>query len=223
MGDERGVTREGLTSLLQVRDDVAFIRDLTHHLASRYQRPLSSVVVTFESARMYFAGSFDPAYSVAIHALASQAGQAATNKRNLGLLQKHLSHSLGISPDRGLVRYNVVSEECFGWGGSTVVGQIASDQMRARREKPKHSQTSDEGERRGVVRVSVFVHSQGSRLIIFGSRCLTDLDLIAARCASMRLSPPHYDPWPGCQKSQCLPVATLLRPRKSTPSPIRSR
>ncbi|KAI9897108.1 hypothetical protein N3K66_008130 [Trichothecium roseum] len=102
---------------------------------------------------MYFAGSFDPAYSVAIHALASQADQAATNKRNLGLLQKHLSHSLGISPDRGLVRYNVVSEECFGWGGSTVVGQIASDQMRARREKPKRSQTSDEGERRGVVRL----------------------------------------------------------------------
>lgn len=73
---------------------------------------------------MFFAGSFEPAYIIAIHALPSLV-QTVTNKRNLVLVQRHLEEKLRIPVSRGLVRFVGVPEECLGSGGKTVAGELA--------------------------------------------------------------------------------------------------
>lgn len=71
-----------------------------------------------------FGGTFDPAYIMTIKALPCQV-QTTTNKRNVALLQKHLDDTLRVAPTRGLVQFVAVPEECSGWNGKTVAGEIA--------------------------------------------------------------------------------------------------
>ncbi|KAL7798645.1 hypothetical protein V8C43DRAFT_275933 [Trichoderma afarasin] len=66
----------------------------------------------------------DPAYTLTITALASEV-QPATNKRNAAVLQKHLEAVLRVPPNRGMVRFIPVAEECLAWGSKTVVGRIS--------------------------------------------------------------------------------------------------
>ncbi|KAL2181607.1 Tautomerase/MIF superfamily [Thermothelomyces heterothallicus CBS 202.75] len=107
-----------------VRDEFAFIADLACQLSARYQRPVSSVVVTLHhGACLLFGGSFDPAYAMAVRALPSQL-QPTTNKRNAALLQRHMEEALGVAPSRGVLRFVPIPEEHLACGGKTVAGEI---------------------------------------------------------------------------------------------------
>lgn len=72
---------------------------------------------------MFFAGSFDPAYTMSIAALATQL-QPTTNKRNAALIQRHMAETLGVPPERGLLRFVPVQEEHLACGGKTVAGEV---------------------------------------------------------------------------------------------------
>jgi hypothetical protein len=72
---------------------------------------------------MLFGGNFDPAYSLTITALGSQL-QPVTNKRNAALLAKALQESLGVSPERGLIKFTPIAEENMATDSKTVTGMI---------------------------------------------------------------------------------------------------
>jgi hypothetical protein len=72
---------------------------------------------------MVFGGSFDPAYTMSITALKSQL-QPVTNKRNSTLLAKTMEESLGVSPNRGIIKFVSIAEEDFATDGKTVAGEI---------------------------------------------------------------------------------------------------
>ena len=98
--------------------------DLSYILSSRYQRPETSIIITLShSMCMLFGGNFDPAYSVTITALGSQL-QPVTNKRNAALLAKALQESLGVSPERGLIKFTPIAEENMATDSRTVTGMI---------------------------------------------------------------------------------------------------
>ncbi|KAK4146248.1 Tautomerase/MIF superfamily [Dichotomopilus funicola] len=117
------VTAEVKTNVI-IRDEFAFITELAYHLSSRYQRPVSSIVITLHhGACMFFAGSFEPAYTMSVAALATQL-QPTTNKRNAALIQRHMAETLGVPPERGLVRFVPVQEVHLACGGKTVAGEV---------------------------------------------------------------------------------------------------
>lgn len=58
-----------------------------------------------------------------ITALQSQL-QPVTNKRNAALLQKAMEDTLGVVPERGLVRFMPIAEENLATNGKTVAGEI---------------------------------------------------------------------------------------------------
>lgn len=128
------ITAEVKTNVI-VRDEYAFLQDLSQQLSQRYQRPASSIFITLDhSACLLFAGTFDSAYILTITALPSQI-QSTTNKRNAALLQTFMTESLGVSADRGIVRFSPVAEENLATNGTTVLGEI--ENLR---------KTSDEGD-----------------------------------------------------------------------------
>ncbi|EAQ91018.1 hypothetical protein CHGG_02953 [Chaetomium globosum CBS 148.51] len=107
-----------------VRDEFTFITELAYHLSTRYQRPVSSVVVTLRhGACMFWGGSFDPAYVMSVVALPSQL-QPTTNRRNAALIQRHMEETLGVRPARGVLRFVPVAEEGWVCGGRTVAGEV---------------------------------------------------------------------------------------------------
>ncbi|KAH6681796.1 Tautomerase/MIF superfamily [Halenospora varia] len=107
-----------------VQDEYTFITDLSYALSTRYQRPESSILVTVaHSACLLFGGSFDPAYTMTITALASQL-QPVTNKRNASLLAKAMEEGLGVGPDRGLIKFVAIAEENLATNGRTLAGDI---------------------------------------------------------------------------------------------------
>lgn len=108
-----------------VHDEYTFVKELSQHLAVRYHRQQSSIVVTLRhSACIFFGGSCDPSYIMTVEALSSLV-QTATNKRNVALLQQHMEQALGVPPSRGYCRFMPIPEECSGWKGRTVASQIA--------------------------------------------------------------------------------------------------
>ncbi len=85
---------------------------------------MSSIFITLShSACLLFAGTFDSAYLLTITALPS-AIQPTTNKRNAALLQSFMTDSLGVAPDRGIVRFVGVGEEYLATNGGTILGEI---------------------------------------------------------------------------------------------------
>ena len=110
--------------LFQVRDEYTFLNDLSQQLSQRYQRPASSIFITLDhSACLLFAGTFDSAYILTLTALPSQV-QSTTNKRNSALLQTFMTEALGVTTDRGVVRFVPIAEEHLATNGSTVLGEI---------------------------------------------------------------------------------------------------
>ncbi|KAF3072948.1 hypothetical protein CFAM422_004755 [Trichoderma lentiforme] len=110
---------------LQIKSEQQFLTVFSHHLAARYNRHPSSIVISLHHGQcLLFGGSMDPAYTLTITALASEV-QPATNKRNAAVLQKHLEAVLRIPPARGMVRFIPVAEECLAWGSKTVAGRIS--------------------------------------------------------------------------------------------------
>ena len=109
---------------LQVRDEYTFLNDLSQQLSQRYQRPASSIFITLDhSACLLFAGTFDSAYILTLTALPSQI-QSTTNKRNAVLLQNFMTEALGVTSDRGIVRFVPIAEEHLAINGNTVLGEI---------------------------------------------------------------------------------------------------
>ena len=98
--------------------------DLSSALSARFQRPEGSIIVTLvHSVCMLFAGNFDPAYTMTITALPSQL-QPVTNKRNAGLLAKAMEEGLGVTPERGLIKFFPIAEENMATNGKTTAGMI---------------------------------------------------------------------------------------------------
>ncbi len=109
---------------MQVQDEFQFITDLSSQLSSRYQRSESSIVVTVShSTCLLFGGSFDPAYTLTITALASQL-QPVTNKRNAAIVAKAMEDNLGVGPERGLIKFQAIAEENVATNGKTIAGEI---------------------------------------------------------------------------------------------------
>ncbi|KAK2000621.1 macrophage migration inhibitory factor [Colletotrichum falcatum] len=108
-----------------INDEFSFITDFSYQLSVRYQRPVSSIVVNLQhGACMLFGGTFEPAYTMSIHALPLEVG-VTKNKRNSALLQKHLQEALGVPPARGFVKFVEVPAECMAVNGKTTASQIA--------------------------------------------------------------------------------------------------
>ncbi|KAH7041309.1 uncharacterized protein B0I36DRAFT_21690 [Microdochium trichocladiopsis] len=103
-----------------IDDEFNFMIDLTFLLSSRYQRPVSSIVVAVtHSCCLMFGGSFDSAYTLTIHTLPSLT-QPITNKRNAALIQRHFEDKLGVNPSRGYVRFVPTPGDEVACGGRTL-------------------------------------------------------------------------------------------------------
>lgn len=99
---------------------------IAEHLSNRYQRPMSSIIITLHHGIcMLFGSTFEPAYTLTIHALPSLL-QPATNKRNAILIQQHLHETLGVVSTRGHIRFEATPEENVAIGGKTVASEIES-------------------------------------------------------------------------------------------------
>lgn len=107
-----------------INDEYTFITELSYLLSTRYNRPLSSIVITLQhGACMVFGGTFDPAYVMSVFALPVQI-QPTTNKRNASLIQRHMEEVLNVAPSRGFVRFIPTLEENTARNGKTFAGEI---------------------------------------------------------------------------------------------------
>ncbi|KAL9126189.1 MAG: hypothetical protein Q9217_004718 [Psora testacea] len=131
-----------------VKDEFSFLNDISQHLSQRYQRPTCSIFVTLDhSACLLLAGSFDPAYILTISALPSQI-LPATNKRNAALIQSFLASSLGVLPDRGVIKFIDIAEEYLATAGTTLSGQIERLQKARTHDNQPMTETEESVQRR---------------------------------------------------------------------------
>lgn len=107
-----------------IKDEYTLVTDLSHHLSTRYQRPEASIMITVNhSACLLLGGSFEPTYIMTINALPVQL-QPTTNKRNAALIQTFMAESIGVMPDRGIVKFLPIPEESLAMNGMTILGEI---------------------------------------------------------------------------------------------------
>ncbi|KAI9701169.1 MAG: hypothetical protein M1836_001838 [Candelina mexicana] len=107
-----------------IKDEYTFMGDLSSHLSTRFQRPESSILITLtHSSCLMFGGSFDPAYTLTITALPSQI-QPTTNKRNAALTQAFFHDVLGVTAERGVIRFTAIAESDLATNGQTILGEI---------------------------------------------------------------------------------------------------
>ncbi|KAF1947541.1 Tautomerase/MIF [Clathrospora elynae] len=107
-----------------IKDEYTLVTDLSHHLSTRYQRPETSIMITVNhSACLLLGGSFEPTYILIINALPVQV-QPTTNKRNAALIQNFMAESIGVSPERGIVKFVSISEENLAMNGMTILGEV---------------------------------------------------------------------------------------------------
>ncbi|KAF2209159.1 hypothetical protein CERZMDRAFT_100676 [Cercospora zeae-maydis SCOH1-5] len=107
-----------------VKDEFTLVTDLSHHLAARYTRPDSAVMVKVDhSACLALGGTFDPCYIVTITAVPSQMGPTM-NKRNAALIQAFLADILSVSPERGIIKFHPIPDENFAINGTTILGEM---------------------------------------------------------------------------------------------------
>lgn len=98
--------------------------DLSYHLAQRYTRPDSSIMVKVDhSACLALGGTFDPCYILSISTVSSQMGPTM-NKRNAALIQSFMADILSVPPERGIVKFQPIPEENFAINGTTMLGEI---------------------------------------------------------------------------------------------------
>lgn len=108
----------------QIGDEFIFITELSAKISERYQRPLSSIAVQVQhSACIFFAGTFEPAYTLTLSALGPYI-QPNTNQRNAYLLSEHLEEALGVPPPRGLIRFVAMPEENVALNGKTLAQSL---------------------------------------------------------------------------------------------------
>lgn len=129
------VTAELKTNVI-IPDELTFITDLAYHISTRYQRPVSSIAITLQhGVCMLFGGTFEPAYTLAIHALPNLL-QPATNRRNAILIQRHLHEVLGVISTRGYIRFEAIPKENVAVGGKTSAAEMEVPSRDATETKP---------------------------------------------------------------------------------------
>lgn len=111
-------------TLEQIKDEFTLVTDLSHHLAQRYTRPDSAVMIRVDhSACLALGGTFDPCYILNIQTVPSQMGPS-TNKRNASLIQSFMSDILSVSAERGIVTFTPIAEENLAMGGKTMLAEM---------------------------------------------------------------------------------------------------
>ncbi|CAI6336505.1 unnamed protein product [Periconia digitata] len=134
-----------------IKDEYTLVTDLSHHLAVRYQRPESSIMITVShSACLLLGGSFEPTYVLSITALPVQL-QPTTNKRNAALIQAFMFESIGVATDRGIIKFLPIEPECFATNGSTLFGEIERLQRQSADENGGLKRALTKGSRRSAV------------------------------------------------------------------------
>ncbi|KAF2657630.1 Tautomerase/MIF [Lophiostoma macrostomum CBS 122681] len=107
-----------------IKDEYTLVTDLSHHLSQRYQRPETSIMITVNhSACLLLGGSFEPTYVLTISALPQQV-QPTTNKRNASLIQAFMFESIGVHPERGVLKFVPIPEDSLATNGVTMLGEI---------------------------------------------------------------------------------------------------
>lgn len=81
------------------------------------------MITVNHSACLLLGGSFEPTYILTINALPTQV-QPTTNKRNAALIQTFMAESIGVSPDRGIIKFVPIPEESLATNGMTILGEI---------------------------------------------------------------------------------------------------
>lgn len=81
------------------------------------------MITVNHSACLLLGGSFEPTYVMTINALPTQL-QPTTNKRNAALIQTFMAESIGVSPERGIIKFVPIAEESFAMNGMTILGDI---------------------------------------------------------------------------------------------------
>lgn len=124
-----------------IKDEFTLVRDLSHHLAARYARSDSAIMIQVDhSVCLALGGTFDPCYILNLTTGPSQMGPIM-NRRNAALIQSFLADILGVPAERGVVKFQPSPEENFAYNGTTLLGEIE------RREKQHEKQN---GYRRSV-------------------------------------------------------------------------
>ncbi|KAG6017122.1 hypothetical protein E4U43_002241 [Claviceps pusilla] len=117
--DESILSAEVKTNVV-ITNEYLFMNELSYHLALRYGRPLSSIVVSLQHGIcLHYGGSFDPAYILTITGRQDQ----VMDKRNVMAFQEHLHQAIRVAPARGLVQFIFTAEDSASHGiGATACG-----------------------------------------------------------------------------------------------------
>lgn len=81
------------------------------------------MITVNHSACLLLGGSFEPTYVLTITALPVQLGPT-TNKRNAALMQQFMCESIGVTPERGIIKFIAIQEESLAINGMTVLGEM---------------------------------------------------------------------------------------------------
>lgn len=107
-----------------IKDEFTLVRDLTLHLAARYTRHDSAIMVQADhSVCLALGGTFDPCYILTLTTGPSQMGPIM-NRRNAALIQSFMADILGVPAERGVVKFQPSPEENFAYNGTTLLGEI---------------------------------------------------------------------------------------------------
>jgi len=123
----------------QVNDDWTICHDIAQFVARRYDRDEKDVMVSVQhGVCVFFQGCFSPSYMLT---LSLQPGDLspALNRRNAAILQTQLHEAIGVHPQRGIIRFDTVPDDCLAWNGATVTSMAApNNQYEAYYHHPHH-------------------------------------------------------------------------------------
>lgn len=109
---------------VQIKDEYTLVTDLSYHLAQRYTRPDSSIMIKVDhSACLALGGTFDPCYILNVTTVPSSMGPSI-NKRNAALIQSFMADILSVPSDRGIVKFTPIEEVNYAMNGTTMHGEI---------------------------------------------------------------------------------------------------
>jgi Macrophage migration inhibitory factor (MIF) len=113
-----------VANVVQVEDEEGFVTSLAAFLSERYQRELSSILITLEHSTCVFLGDASRStYHLSLTAVPVWV-QSTLNKRNAALLQGYLANTLGVPPQRGVVHFQAIPEANLAANGNTLLGEI---------------------------------------------------------------------------------------------------
>ncbi|EME47371.1 hypothetical protein DOTSEDRAFT_50786 [Dothistroma septosporum NZE10] len=132
---ESPVVAELRTNVI-IKDEFTLVTDLSYHLAARYSRPDSCVMVKVDhSACLALGGTFDPCYMLTITTVPSQMGPT-TNKRNAALIQSFMADILSVAPERGIIKFEAIPEDNYAINGTTILGEIERQEKQQSSDAP---------------------------------------------------------------------------------------